>query len=74
MFFDNGMFSKQANLFMTLDRGKRNYMAIKNISRLVKSSNVTHAGADHFCMIFKMVSAQHQQEKSTIFIAVAVVT
>ena len=41
---------KQVNLLMIEDGEKRNYTAIKGISRLLKSLNATHKGAYHFCM------------------------
>ena len=41
---------KQVNLLMIADGENRHYTAFKNISRLLKSLNVTHTGAYHFCM------------------------
>ena len=41
---------KQVNLLMIEDDGKRNYTAIKGISRLHKSLNANHKCAYHFCM------------------------
>ena len=35
---------------MIVDGQKRHYIAIKSISRLLKSLNTTHKGAHHFCM------------------------
>ena len=41
---------KQVNLSMLVDDEKRHYIAIKSISRLLKSLNATHKGTYHFCM------------------------
>ena len=35
---------------MIVDGENRHYIAIKSISRLLKSLNATHKGAYHFCM------------------------
>ena len=40
----------QVNLLIIEDGEKRNYTAIKGISRLLKSLNATHKGPYHFCM------------------------
>ena len=41
---------KQVNLLMVVDRENRHYIAIKRISRLLKSLNAAHKGAYHFCI------------------------
>ena len=41
---------KQVNLLMIEESKKRHYIAIKSISRLLKSLNPTHKGAYQFCM------------------------
>ena len=41
---------KQVNLLMIVDGKNSHYTAIKSIYRLLKSLNVTHKGAYHFCM------------------------
>ena len=46
----NAKCKNEVNLLMIEDGKKRNYTAIKDISRLLKSLNATHKGAYHFCM------------------------
>ena len=46
----NGNCNNQAKLLMIVDGANRYYMAIKNLSRLLKLLNVTHKGVCHFSM------------------------